>query len=451
MAARVADVSRVIGWSPSPAEDSPKTWELLVATLSQLEELSSTDDQRRRILRRAEMYLASSEMELRDRIALSLPLASQEQRIVAEAGKTIRLLRKIDTLPRTFLEFFRPSQTLRSEFGMILGDWTRRMELSALDENVSALDEEVARDQLKKHGALGLLDMALHAASREAGSDAAFAPAIAMLHYKTGWDDVTHSEFAAGIMDRLGSSKAADNDLVLTSLAAAMASFDVYEAVEPLTELLLSRRRAHSLSPEWRTVCRCALARFARPGQARNTSVAAAACHFLLAQVDDVADFPILATAALLAPHVDAYSLLHGIGGAMARPLCSLGSMVRNLGMVLARDDFAPLQQQIDDLIERDDCGLLLLSRLRAAKFGSLKIIDSNQSGLPSPFLVEARPRVAESLGVAMREVPLRIKESACDRLSQMMSADAWSDEPSGMLGSLLARRAQSAGQARAL
>jgi hypothetical protein len=450
VAAYVADVSRVIGWTPAPPDESPKTWELLRAALERLNSSSLTDE-RPRILRRAETYLASAEMELRDRIALSLPVAPQEQQVVVEAASTISLLRRIASIPATLLIVLRPSPALCTAFGKGLGDWTRRMELSALDKGALPLDQQIAREQLRIHGASGILDMALHIAARDPDLDAVLAPAVSMLHYKLGWDGAIDSAFARDMKDRLSSSKVADSPRLLTALAATMAAFDIDEALEPLTDLILSKQCTRNMPSKWRTVCRCAFARFARPGKPlRNISDAGAACHFLLARADDPAELPILATAALGAPHADASSLLHQIGRVMAAPYPDLGSIARNLGMALARDDFQPLQQQIDNLIEHDEYGLLLLGKLRAPKYGALRLIDSDQT-TQHPFLVQPRPLVAKSLGIAVRTVPLRIRESAGDRLAQMISHDAWSDEPSGLLGALLTQRTGLTLQAQAL
>jgi hypothetical protein len=446
VAALVAEVSRIIGWVPEPAaEQGIKTWQLLRSSLERLEGLALSDDGRPAILQRAEIYLASSEMELRDRVALSQPIDVDEQNVVAEARRKIRVLGALSRAPASLRALLRPSQELRKSLMSSLMDWTSPISAPLADVTVSLPVAECAAD---------LLDMALYIASREQAADAVLVPALTMLSCKPAWNAGTHLDLAKDLEHRI--SGHGDDAFHMTALAAIAAAFDVEAAVEPLFRALSNRRLIADWRPEWRTICSYSLARFARPGRSSDAAKrAAAACNYLLAEADgDPSDLPLLATAALGARHADSGSLLHDIGRVLhshrSAGIEANGAMARNLGLAFARDDFAPLQMHIDDLLEGDRFGSLLIHEVSDDKHKALKFSDSNQH---DSFVVGAWPQLAQCLGRSERanvSRPLQVKESVGPRLREMMRSSIRA-RANGLLSQALARRHALAQQAGAL
>jgi hypothetical protein len=439
VAAEVAKVSRLIEPLAAESDDDPKTWQLLQSTLTGLEKQELTDAEVPRVLHRAEMYLASAEMELRDRTALALPIPAEEQEAVRVASLEIQRLRAVTSQPKLLLlwhKVLRPARELRDKFRLFLKDWTASIPVPAV------LEPDVARGQLAAHGAPGILDLALQTAARESVSDSVFVPALTMLHHKSGWDAATQAVFATDIERRLCRAAVADHPLLVTALAAAAAAFDVGGAVEPLLEQLL-RRRPGGLSPEWRRICMQSLARFAsyRPSSP-NPELAGSACHFLLTRPGvDPFDVPLLTAAALSGRHVDEGSLLHGFGRTLyvdkhSHDLSSPsddGAMTRNLGMAIARDSFGPLQRQIDNLMAQREYGSLMITKLCEPGYDAIKLDDTDGD---EAFVVCARPLLAQCMGLVNPvHVPLRVNPVTADRLSRVISNGVWTRPPSGSLG----------------
>jgi hypothetical protein len=433
VAARVAEVSRAIGWAPAP-DEGPKTWQLLRSALDLLDKLPLPDEDRPAILQRAEIYLESAETELRDRVESSLPVEAEERRVVAQAADQIRRFGNIHAAPQPVLTLLDPPQELRNRLFLSLRDWAVPIVMS---------EAGVALEPVSAAAACDLLDMALYMANRERAVDSVLVPAAAMLSCKPAWAENAYTALAEDIAHRISRSGVADDEFLATSLAATAAIFDIDAAVDPLFQTLSNRRHIENWKPAWRAISRAALARFARPGRnSEGARRAAAACHYLIADGDGSGDFCLLATAALGARHADVGSLLHGIGSTIgtsdtAQPRDD-GPLARNLGLAFARNDFAPLQMQVDDLLENKAYGPLLIRTVSDEKYGALTLRDAQEC----PFVVDTSLPLANCFGLAVRiKRVLEVKLSAAARLRDII-ADNTRRKTGGRVNQILRARA---------
>lgn len=434
VAARVAAVSRVIGWAPAP-DEGPKTGQLLRSALDLLDELPLSDEDRPAILQRAEIYLESAETELRDRVASSLSVEAEERRVVEQAVGKIRLFGNIHAAPPPVLTLLDPPQELRERLCLSLHDWA---------VPIVASEAGVALEPVSGGAACDLLDMALYMANRERALDSVLVPAAAMLSCKPAWVEDAYAALAEYIEHRISRSGVADDEFLATTLAATAAIFDVDAAVDPLFQTLSNRRHIENWNPAWRAISRASLARFARPGRnSDGARRAAAACHYLIADGDGSGDFCLLATAALGARHADVGSLLHGIGSTIsirdaAQPRDD-GPLARNLGLAFARNDFAPLQMQVDDLLENKEYGPLLIRTVSDEKYGALTLGDSKEH----PFVVGTSLPLANCFGLPERiRAVLEVKLSVAAQLRDIIT-DNIRFKKNGFLNRILRTRAE--------
>ena len=163
----------------------------------------------------------------------------------------------------------------------------------------------------------------------------------------------------------------------------------------------------------------------------------------MIADGDGSGDFCLLATAALGARHADVGSLLHGIGSTIsirdaAQPR-DYGPLARNLGLAFARNDFAPLQMQVDDLLENKEYGPLLIRTVSDEKYGALTLGDSKEH----PFVVGTSLPLANCFGLPERiRAVLEVKLSVAAQLRDIIT-DNIRFKKNGFLNRILRTRAE--------